>query len=346
MKHWWTKWTVWEYFPWWLANVPVYGIYLWFALRARHFFFFSNVNPAIPLGGAMGESKKAILDLLPAHLKPATVFVPAGSALSDVENLMRSAGIEFPVVAKPDIGERGFLVQKFDDAESLSGHLRRYHTDFLIQEFLSHPMEATVLFHRFPDSGGFGITSVCTKEFLHVTGDGISTVRELMHRTPRSAFQAERFEREQPDLMNRAPAAGEVLLLEPIGNHARGTKFLNANDLIGPDMIAAFERVCSEIEGVHFGRFDMKCASVEALCRGEFWAMELNGVFADPAHVYDPEYGAFRAYRHYARHWRILFDLHRVQRRRGIRPASYREAFRIMQDYFRYKKRLQDGQVR
>lgn len=294
----------------------------------------------------MGESKKAILDLLPAHLKPATVFVPAGAVLSDVENLMRSSGIEFPVVAKPDVGERGFLVQKFDDPGALGRHLRRYSADFLIQEFLSHPIEATVLFHRFPAGGRFGITSVCTKEFLHVMGDGASTVRELMLRTPRSAFQIERLEREQPDLTARVPAAGEVLLLEPIGNHARGTKFLNANNLIGPDMIAAFERVCSEIEGVHFGRFDMKCASVEALCRGEFLAMELNGVFADPAHVYDPAYGAFRAYRHYVRHWRILFDLHREQRRRGVHPTPYGQALRIILDYFRYKKRLQDGQVR
>jgi len=341
--HWWTKWTVWEYFPWWLANVPVYGMYLWFALRARHLFFFSNVNPVIPLSGAMGESKKAILDLLPAHLKPATVLIPAGTALPEVEALMRSAGISFPIVAKPDVGERGFLVQKFDNAEVLERHLQRHHADFLIQEFLNHPMEATVLFHRFPDGSRFGITSVCTKEFLNVTGDGAASVRELMNGNPRSAFQIERFEREQPDLLNRVPLAGEVLLLEPIGNHSRGTKFLNANHLIGPELLRAFERVCAGIEGVHFGRFDMKCVSVEALCRGEFMAMELNGVLGEPAHVYDPDYGAFRAYRDYARQWRILFDLHRAQRRQGVQPTSHQQAFRIVRDYFRYKKRLQNG---
>ncbi len=343
MRHWWKKWTVWEYYPWWLANVPVYGIFLWFALRARHFFFFSNINPAIPLSGALGESKKAILDLVPEHLKPVTVFVPAGTSLDDVERFMRLAGIHYPVVAKPDVGERGFLVQKFDHPEALGQHLKRFQADFLIQEFLNYPMEATVLFHRFPDGSRFGITSVCTKEFLSVTGDGVSSVRHLMSRTPRSAFQVERFEREHPETLNRIPSAGEVMLLEPIGNHARGTKFLNANHLIGPELLNAFEPLCTRIEGVHFGRFDLKCDSVEALYRGEFKAMELNGVFGEPAHVYDPEYGAWRAYRDYARQWRILFELHRAQMRRGVRPTSYRKAFQIVRDYFRYKKRLQNG---
>jgi len=340
--HWLKKWTVWEYLPMWVANIPVYGIYGWFALRARHAFFFSNVNPAIPLGGAVGESKYAILELLPPHLKPKTVFIPAGATPEAVTRLMQKAGLSFPVVAKPDVGERGFLVQKIDNAVALNRHLERFPANFLIQEFLNHPLEATVLFHRFPDDGRFGITSVSTKEFLSVTGDGASTVRDLMALSARSAFQVKRLEREQPDLLRRVLAAGEPVLLEPIGNHARGTKFLNANHLIGPDMLEAFERVCSQIEGVYFGRFDLKCTSVDALCRGEFVTMELNGVFGEPAHVYDPAYGAWRAYRDYARHWRILFDLHRAQLRRGVRPTPYREACQTFRDYFRYKKRLQN----
>lgn len=341
LKHWWTKWTAWEFLPWWLANVPVYGFYAWFALRARHFFFFSNVNPAIPLGGAVGESKSGILDLIPPRLKPKMVFTTGVEDFDTVLSNMQAAGLDFPVVAKPDVGERGFLVQKFSTPGALRQHLERYRAPFIIQEFLQMPVEMTVLFHRFPDSGRFGITSVCVKEFLSVTGDGRSTVRQLMAQNPRAAFQLARFERDYPALIAQTPSAGEVLLLEPIGNHARGTKFLNGNHLIGPELLHAFEAVCREIDGVLYGRFDLKCHSAEALARGEFMVMELNGVFGEPAHVYDPVHGMWRAYRDFYRHWRILYDLHRAQLRLGVQATPHREALQFVRQYFRYKKVLE-----
>ena len=345
LKHWWTKWTVWEFLPWWLANVPVYGIYGWFAARARHLFFFSNVNPAIPLGGAVGESKHAILQLLPGRIKPKTLFVPEGQQLDHTLRLMRDSGLDFPVVAKPDVGERGFLVQVFREEEGLRRHLGRFQAPFLLQEFIALPVEATVLFHRFPDNSRFGITSVCVKEFLSVTGDGRASVRTLMAEAPRAAFQLPRFERIFPELLARIPAAGETVLLEPIGNHARGTKFLNGNHLIDPALRGVFEKICAGIDGVFYGRFDLKCASVEALRRGEFLVMELNGVFGEPAHVYDPAFGMWRAYRDFYRHWRILFDLHRAQLRRGVAPTPYREAWQIIRQYLRYKKQMETRQV-
>lgn len=321
--------------------MPVYGMYGWFAARARHLFFFSNVNPAIPLGGAVGESKHDILALLPGEIKPKTVFVQPGSAAAELVQRMREADLRFPVVAKPDVGERGFLVQVFEDLDGLRRHLERFRAPFLLQEFLTLPVELTVLFHRFPDGGRFGITSVCIKEFLSVSGDGVSSIRTLMAGAPRSAFQLARFEREFPALLNRVPNAGETVLLEPIGNHARGTKFVNGNHLIDKALVETFARVCERIDGVLYGRFDLKCMSVEALRRGEFLVMELNGVLGEPAHVYDPAYGMWRAYRDFYRHWRILFDLHRAQVRRGIRPTGYRDAWQLIRQYFRYKKELE-----
>jgi len=340
----WTKFTTWEYLPWWLANVPVYLFWLWFALRARHLFFFSNVNPAIPLGGAVGESKSQIMNLLPPQIVPRTVLVEAGFSKEKLREVLREAGIGFPAIAKPDVGERGFLVKKMDGLDALNQHLTRYPVPFLVQEWLTLPMEASVLFHRFPEGvegDGFGITSVCVKAFLTVRGDGSSDVRTLMAQDVRSALQLARFEREFPEVLTTVPAAGESLLLEPIGNHSRGTKFLNGNHLIGPELLAAFEPPCRDIEGVLYGRFDLKCASEEALLRGDFQVMEMNGVLGEPAHVYDPAFGMWRAYRDLYRHWRLLYRLHRAQVRAGVRPSSYREAWQIAREYFSYKKRLE-----
>lgn len=341
MRHWLKKWTVWEYLPWWLANVPMYGFWLWFAARARHLAFFSNVNPDIPLGGALGESKHDILQLLPPGILPKTILVSGGESFENVSLALEKVEIGYPLIAKPDVGERGFLVKKISTPEALKKHLERFPVRFIIQEFLTLPVEMTVLFHRFPAEGKFGITSVCVKEFLAVKGDGVSTVRQLMQQNTRAVFQLVRFGQEFPDVLAKIPAADETLLLEPIGNHCRGTKFLNGNHLIDSALLAAFEQLSHRLPGVLYGRFDLKCESIEALRSGEFKVMELNGVFGEPAHVYDPAFGMWRAYRDFYRHWRLLFDLHGAQRRRGIHPTPHGEAWRFIRQYFKYKKELE-----
>ncbi len=324
----------WEYWPTWLATPPIIAIYLWFALRARHLVFFSNVNPGIPLGGIVGESKKAILEQIPPEYLPKTVFIPAGTPKAQVLSAVQAAGLQFPLIAKPDIGERGFLVHKISNFDELIAYLERNPVDFLIQEFLEEAVEAAVLFYRFPN-GRFGITSVCLKDFLQVTGDGRTSVEALMARDPRARRQLVRFQQISPYLLRRIPAFGERLLLEPVGNHARGTKFLNAAHLITPALLDSFRALCMRIDGIRYGRFDLKTTSAEALQRGDFKIMELNGITSDPAHVYDPAFGALRAYREYYRHWRIIYHLHLAQRKAGIQPASHREAWRFFRNYFR-----------
>ncbi len=340
--HFFTRITQWEYHPWWLANIPVYGFWLWYAARSRHLIFFSNVNPAIPLGGAMGESKWDILQLLPQEIVPKTIAVEGGEGFEKVMASLEQAGISFPLIAKPDVGERGFLVKKVESPEVLREYLSRWRVKFILQEFLSFPIEASVLYHLFPDEGGgFDITSVCLKEFLSVKGDGVSSIRQLMAQNARSAFQLPRFERDFPDILEKIIPAGEVRLLEPIGNHSRGTKFLNGNHLLSNQMIQAFEPICRQIPGVQYARFDLKSASLEALQRGEFKVMELNGILGEPAHIYDPAHGMMRAYRDLWRHWQLLFRLHRAQRKRGLYPTPLGEALRFARGYFRYKKQLE-----
>lgn len=289
----------------------------------------------------MGESKWDILQLLPPEVVPKTIVAEAGEDFEKVLVALERAAIGFPMIAKPDVGERGFLVKKMENPEELRQHLLRWPVRFVLQEFLTLPVEASVLYHAFPGDGGkFGITSVCLKEFLSVRGDGVSSIRELMAKNARSAFQLPRFEHDFPNVLEKIPAAGEVMLLEPIGNHSRGTKFLNGNHLISPAMLAAFEPICRQISGVQYARFDLKCASAEALQHGEFKVMELNGILGEPAHIYDPVHGMFRAYRDLWQHWSLLFRLHREQQKKGILPTPHSEAWRFVRGYFRYKKQL------
>lgn len=341
---WRIRWGSWEYWPFWAAVAPIGAIYLWFALRARRLFFFSAVNPAIPLGGAFGESKSDILGLMPKEVLPKTVFAPRGLSFGHLLEKLSDAGLQFPVIAKPDVGERGFLVKKIQTPDALRQHLEANPVDFIIQEFLTESVEMTVLFYRMPDGNpSFGITSVCQKEFLSVRGDGRSNIGDLMRRNGRAALQLERFEREKPDLLSQIPQAGETCLLEMIGNHCKGTKFVNANHLVDVHMENAFRPLCEQLEGVYYGRFDLKCASPDALRRGEVKIMELNGVLSDPAHVFDPAHGILRAYRDYYRHWSIIYRISQVNRKRGIPAATFKEVVDLWRSYSAAKKTARKG---
>lgn len=341
VKRAWVRWTTWEFLPMWLSNLPVAGFYIWHAARARHLLFFSAANPAIPLGGAWGESKYDILQRLPTGIRPNMVLVRAGIPFEQVESAIQSTGLAFPLIAKPDVGERGFLVKKIASAETLRQHLTQYPVDFILQEWIDLPLEASVLFILFPGpKSRFEITSVCIKEFLQVVGDGRRSIRELILQNPRAAFQLERLEKEYPEQMDQVLQTGEVLPLGMIGNHCLGTKFLNGNHLIDKQLIQAFENICRQIEGIHYGRFDLKCADMDDLKNGRIQVMELNGVLGEPAHVYDPSVGAWRAYRDFWRHWKLIFEVSEANRKMGVTVATLKEGRSRAQRYLAYKNQF------
>lgn len=332
----------WEFWPASIANLPLLLFWAWFALRSRTPLFFSSANPVIETGGLWGESKYHILQRIPKACLPLTYFFPAGSTAAEALDKIKAAGLEFPLIAKPNVGERGFLVAKIDSAQALTDYISRHPVDFLIQEFIDLPMELAVLYHRFPGSHSGQVTSVCLKQTLRVTGDGRRCVAELMQLSPRAKLQSARFEKQFPELMRRIPANGEVLELEPIGNHSRGTCFLNGNHLIDERLNAAFDRVALQMEGIHYGRFDLKCTSLDDIKNnGNFVVMEFNGVGGEPAHIYDPSYPVWKKYRDFYRHWRIIFRIHRQQARRGIKSMSLQEAVASLRAYFRYKKQVE-----
>jgi hypothetical protein len=336
--NWFITWSNWEYWPWYIANIPVFFMVLWFALRARKLFFFSAVNPAIETGGVWGESKFEILESIPLSYRPTTLFfkkeMPFEKVLADMEN----AGQQFPLIAKPNVGERGFLVSKIESPEELSDYLAKNKVDFLLQDFLPGPLELSVLHYLPPGASSGATTSICIKNFLEVRGDGASTIRALMEKNPRAKLQVERFEKDFPNLLGQVPGQGEQVLLEPIGNHCRGTTFLNGNYLIDEQLMQIFDKVMAEMNDIHYGRFDLRCSSVAALKNGNFKVMEFNGIAAEPAHIYDPAIPVWKKYQVMWSHWNIIYRLYRTQQKRGKESMTLKEALKSYRKYSAYKK--------
>ena len=328
------KWRHWEYWPAWLTNIPVVFFWLWFGLRARSLLFFTAVNPAIETGGVLGESKYNILKRIPEEFRPKMIFIPAGASAAEIRTLFGESQMTYPLIAKPDIGERGFLVTKIHDENELLNFLSSQQRDFILQAFVDYPNEASVLYHRFPDSRRGKITSLCLKKFLTIRGDGESCVADLMKRDLRASLQLPRFRKEKPGLLSRVPAAGEELLLEGVGNHCKGTTFLNGNRYINERLERVFDEVAMGMEGILYGRFDLRYRDMERLERGEDFAiLEFNGIAGEPAHVYDPDMSVRSVYADIYRHWKIIYRLYLAQKARGVRPASWRETLRHIRRY-------------
>src|SRR5690606_36239354 len=109
----WRRLTRWEFWPRWAFYPPVVLYVLWLALRHRVLLGFTAVNPAIPGGGFAGESKSGILGGLAGRPERVARYTALPAALPAEERVARAAAFQatlpaaWPLVLKPDIGERG-----------------------------------------------------------------------------------------------------------------------------------------------------------------------------------------------------------------------------------------------
>ena len=287
------------------------------------------------MGGFFGESKIDILKQInPAYL-PRTIFIEKNTDLVAILAKMGAASIFFPVVCKPNVGERGFQVEKVSDETSLKKYLELNQTDFIIQEYVDFPIELGVLYYRMPNEATGQVTSITLKKFLSVTGDGKSSIKELMEQSTRARFQIETMEEKLGKDINEILPEGKEKLLEPIGNHCRGTMFLDNNFLINKQLDKIFDVIALPIEGFHYGRFDMRVSNIEDLYAGKnIRIMELNGVSSEPGHIYDPKNTLWNAYKDLAYHWKIVADICIQQRKKGIYPVPAREIWKVTYQHF------------
>ncbi len=338
------RWSSWEYYPAYLTNIPVVLMWLYFSIKAKSLFFFSAANPAIETGGVLGESKIKIIDQIPEQWKPVTVFVPNATAFEQVLQWITKAQLTYPVIAKPNIGERGFLVQKLGSLEDLQQFHQKNSLDFLIQEFVDYPVEAAILHYRYPHQSRGIISSVCLKEYLNVEGNGEDTVLELMEKKPRAKLQIERLSPilAEKGLLNTVPPMGEHLQLSAIGNHCKGAKFLDGNHWIDEDLRQTFNQISLQLEGIYFCRYDLKCKSMKDLKQGKnFKILEINGVAAEPAHIYDPNYSVRQAYKDLFQQWKTIYEISHYQHRNGVEYMTFGEARKAVKDYLAYMKQAE-----
>lgn len=299
-----------------------YGFYL--ALKARSFAYFSPTNPAMRFGGAFGMDKMKILSLLDKNYIPKGFLSHSSVSVEEFKTLMSDHQVNFPIVCKPNIGERGINVEKIDSESDLIAFMENKNEVILIQEFIDYPIELGIFYHRFPITKKDGITSVVRKEFLSITGNGKHTFGKLVQANIRAYGRVSYLKNKYKSKWNLIIPEGISYKLEPIGNHNRGTKFMDGNHLINEKLVAVFREISKPLNGYYYGRFDMKVKSLEDLYKGEnIKIIELNGTNSEPAHIYDPDFPLLKAYKVIIQHMRLVYDISMENRKLGFKPATF-----------------------
>lgn len=328
------KFSKFEYWPWWLFYLPILPYWIFLSIKNRSLAYFTAANPGIALGGFYGESKTEILQLIDPKYLPKAIIVNVSTDIQPILNELNLVHLTFPIIAKPDVGERGNDVTLIHSAKELENYNQQSSGKYLLQEFIDFEIELGVLYSRLPDEHKGKITSVTGKEFLAVIGDGHSTIKELMEKNLRARFQLKRMILELGEEINTTLKKGEQRILEPIGNHCRGTKFINFNHLINSDLDRIFNQISNPIDGFFYGRFDLKVKSLDDLYRGEnIRILELNGASSEPGHIYDPKNSLRKAYKDLAWHWKRLAEISKANMQAGIKPVPFRE---IVKAYWKF----------
>jgi hypothetical protein len=201
----------------------------------------------------------------------------------------------------------------------------------IMQEYIDLPMEAGIFYYRMPNENKGTVSSVVLKGLLTIVGDGESSIYELMIDNERAKLQVGRLREAGVINLEEVPEVDEKIVLEPIGNHNRGTVFLNGNYLINQKLIDIIDDISKNIDGFYYGRYDVRYQDEEALYRGEFKIMELNGSASEPAHIYAPGFSLLKAYKVLFHHWRILFEISRMNHKNGVPYMLFKTGWGALQ---------------
>lgn len=337
----WRRWTRWEFWPPWLFYIPVALWLAWLSVRHRGFGKVAAANPAIPGGGFVGESKADILDGLGTdHPRVARWRrVPLSDSLptrrAEVHEFMETRGLDFPVVLKPDVGQRGSGVQVLESPAALEAALEAQAVDGVLQEYVAG-VELGVFWVCDPDQDRGRVTSLTEKILPELGGDGTRTLEELILSDERAVCMARTYFSANQDRLQEIPAAGERVRLVELGTHARGAIFLDGARWNTPELAEAIEELSQGFEGFYFGRYDVRGASFEAIARGDFHVLELNGVTAEETHVYDPSHSLLYAWKTLMAQWATAFTVARKNLRQGRgEPTSLLE---VLAEFVRYRR--------
>jgi hypothetical protein len=293
----------------------------------------------MPDGGVVGESKFDILSRLAEEWTiPADVLDagPVETRQARLHAILARRGWGFPLVLKPDVGQRGSGVRLVRTDADAREYLARLTDRVLVQPYHPGPYEAGIFYYRRPGAARGRVLAITDKHFPFVVGDGRATLEDLVWAHPRYRVQAKTFLARLAERRSVVPAPGERVMLAIAGNHAQGTLFKDGRHLISPALEARVDAIARHYEGFFIGRFDVRYTDRDAFVAGRDLAIvELNGATAECTNIYDPDRSLVAAYRALFRQWRLVFEIGAANRRNGRDASSTAQLLRLIAEHLR-----------
>ena len=326
----WEFWSPWAFYgpilPWFVVNYLRLG-----CMRTA-----TAVDPCWPDGGAIGESKQRVLDLFPEGSVEPSFRHPDGADVEASVRRVESQGWGWPMILKPDEGQRGAGVHLIADPAELRDRLSETRIPVVLQRYHPGPGEVGLFWWKLPGAERGRLFTLCHKIFPVVVGDGRRTLKELIVDDPRLRLQFKVFFRRFEARLDEIVPLDEQVQLTRAGNHAQGCLFVDGEHLRTPALESWLDEVCSAVPGFHYGRLDVRYRDVESLKRGEgLSVIEANGLGSESTNMYDPSFSLFKAWSLVRIHWIVAMKIGRANRARGVPGINEWEYLR---NWYRWRR--------
>lgn len=338
----WAKWqrlVRWEFWPVWAVYPPVLCWTLVQGIRFRGLTLWVNCNPGMKASGLALEEKGGILDSFKGREGRVRIAryrrIPPGDAkaMEKLEGFMAEFGLSFPIVLKPDFGQRGQGVEIVRNQAQAKRWLEECRDGVVVQEMIGG-LEFGVHWQKMPDAERGEIRSVCRKHPQFVTGDGRRSLEELILADDRAVLMSRYYFSKYRDQLGEIIPEGRKFTLAPIGTHARGAVFTDERELVTEELRKAFDELGERFPGFNFGRYDVKAPSVEDFQAGRnIVVLELNGVMGEPAHIYQPGYPWWKGVRDLCRQFQRATEIGAKWRELGTSPPELGDVIELIRQH-------------
>ena len=340
-----TNWESWHYMAKYIPIMPVWG---WHCLRAGSPWFFTASNPTLTFGGFEGETKSEMYKQLPSGTYPKSIYISPSILLVDVKEMLLHNNFTYPFAVKPDAGMMGFMFRRIDNEDALIKYHTNMPVNYIIQELSVYPLEVSVFYYRYPNEQKGTITGFLKKEFLEVVGDGNVTLLELILNYERVRLRIDEMKAKHADNLQRILPKGEIYILSYALNLSRGGRLVSLAREKDERLLKVFDDLSNYTKHFYYGRYDIKCASVESLKNGkDFTILEFNGCGAEPHHAYGDGNTLFQAYAIFLQHWKVLYKISAYNNTHGFRRWNFMRGWQYLQKakaHYRLIKKL-DGET-
>ena len=319
--------TRWEFWPAWIFYTPVALKTASLAVKHRSIVVPSCANPGMKTGGLIGDSKAISLSEIsrnhPEYVAKTLLIPPGEGRMNLIRKALEYGKFTYPFVLKPDVGQRGAGFQIIRDEERAERYTATFPAPLVMQEYLPGPLEAGIFYHRHPKESEGHILAITWKDFPSVTGDGTSTLSELILNDPRASLIAGTYLRRFAGRTGEVIPEGKVLRLVEAGNHCQGCIFLDGTHRSTPALVSKIDQLSKSMSGFFIGRYDVRFSDEKAFARGEdFKILEVNGAAAEATAAYDADKNLVAAYRLLFRQWDLVFEIGSANRALGHQPDS------------------------